>query len=581
MSPLTHFHHIFRSPATASAPSSVPPSAGSPGALASLLGLGVGSSVKLLVLGSLVETGRRLFRWFLERFRIQYCTTLRFNAGDPAYEWVILFLACRSTTLPHRSLIAAHSTQQTQENIWRRSRDFVVSAQNSQRKWSVPSNPTTSSSTAVGANAEFVPTFSQPQLFRWRGHWVEVARTGPGGHQGGGFGSSTAQAVFPGHTTTVMFGDAVQSGEIHITMYTLDMSLINEFVEEARVIYVEVNKPHVVVHLTNSRYAGHPSRTWTTVKHKMQRSLDSVILPPGRLESLMEDVRGFLGTEMLQWYIDAGIPHRRGYLLYGPPGTGKIHSIHDICTGRSSKPRDIFTLARVVLVRLSDLHGYHPSESFLSVDDSFLERAAAAIPKNGIFLIEDIDCAFPSRNTSDAEAASAAASEMRLGVPFGIHARTQLSVTLSGLLNVLDGVGSEEGKLFFATTNHIERLDAAFLRPGRIDVKIEYELATGQQAGALFLKFFPPAAFDVGQSATEAIPEVPFATDQAVPEDPTTPIPEPLSMVALAAAFAAEIPDGRFSTAELQGFLQGYRKRPMDAVREVGDWVATAIQEHS
>ena len=31
--------------------------------------------------------------------------------------------------------------------------------------------------------------------------------------------------------------------------------------------------------------------------------------------------------------------------------------------------------------------------------------------------------------------------------------RAKSAVTLSGLLNVLDGVGSEEGKLFFATVS--------------------------------------------------------------------------------------------------------------------------------
>jgi chaperone BCS1 len=47
----------------------------------------------------------------------------------------------------------------------------------------------------------------------------------------------------------------------------------------------------------------------------------SIILPEGVVDSLVEDAQEFLGTE--NWYNEAGIPHRRGYLLYGPPGTGK------------------------------------------------------------------------------------------------------------------------------------------------------------------------------------------------------------------------------------------------------------------
>ena len=87
--------------------------------------------------------------------------------------------------------------------------------------------------------------------------------------------------------------------------------------------------------------------------------------------------------------------------------------------------------------------------SFLcnSVDDSYLQRAVSAIPKQAIFLIEDIDCAFPSREELD---------EMEEMPYFSYPGRTKSGrpmsqVTLSGLLNVLDGVGSDEGKIFFAT----------------------------------------------------------------------------------------------------------------------------------
>ena len=74
-------------------------------------------------------------------------------------------------------------------------------------------------------------------------------------------------------------------------------------------------------------------------------------------------------------------------------------------------------------------------------------------------MIEDIDCAFPSREDEDNEsstavaaAAAAAMQTMNMGFVSG-NRRNRSTVTLSGLLNVLDGVGSEEGKLFFATVS--------------------------------------------------------------------------------------------------------------------------------
>lgn len=64
------------------------------------------------------------------------------------------------------------------------------------------------------------------------------------------------------------------------------------------------------------------------------------------------------------------------------------------------------------------------------------------------------------------------------------------SVTLAGLLNALDGINAAEGRLFFASTNHIERLDPALLRPGRLDVHIRFGYATKWQAEMLFKRFF-------------------------------------------------------------------------------------------
>jgi chaperone BCS1 len=92
----------------------------------------------------------------------------------------------------------------------------------------------------------------------------------------------------------------------------------------------------------------------------------------------------------------------------------------------------------------------HINISLTRVDDFFLQQAASNIPKNGIFLIEDIDCAFPSRADEDEEFAQ----PMPLANTRAARA-VRPAVTLSGLLNVIDGVGSEEGKLFFATVGLI------------------------------------------------------------------------------------------------------------------------------
>ncbi|KAJ7745365.1 P-loop containing nucleoside triphosphate hydrolase protein [Mycena metata] len=536
----------------------------------------VGSSLKLLVLGSIVETGRRLFRWLIDRFGIQYCTTIRFSQGDPAYEWIVLFLV-RLFVLFANTTVATNSlVLQTQENVWRRSREFTVSASNSRRKWAVRA----ASDATVKANAEYVPTYQQPQLFRWRGYWVEIKRTGNVNNV-----DSVSPYGFAGHYPG-------HGSSIYITIYTLDMNVLSELVEEARLRYLEVNRPNVVIYLTDSPQFG-PSQVWATVKHKMRRPLNSIILPEGVVDSLVADAQEFLSTE--NWYIEAGIPHRRGYLLYGPPGTGKTSTIY-------------------ALAGALNLEIYSLSLASNFVDDSYLQRAASAIPKHGLFLIEDIDCAFPPREDDEDEEELIAlqmAGGRRRAPRHGART-TRSMVTLSGLLNVIDGVGSEEGKLFFATTNHIDRLDGALLRPGRIDRRVQYELATPPQAHALFNRFFPTARFpdpvliptvepifvpiqpviistaaptapvelDAEKISQQVLDGPPLLTAVPALEDASLEATRP-PIAALADTFAAAVPSGEFSTAELQGYLQGHKTRPAAAVRGVRAWVASVRAERA
>jgi len=126
-------------------------------------------------------------------------------------------------------------------------------------------------------------------------------------------------------------------------------------------------------------------------------------------------------------------------------------------------------------------------------------------------------------------------------------------------LNVLDGIGSEEGKIFFATTNHIDRLDPALLRPGRIDRKIEYKFATSKQGHGLFCRFFPPERFCDPTNGPKIGGKNILQYVNNIDE--------------LADKFGSKVPDHEFSVAELQGFLLDYKMRPLDAANEIGTWV--------
>jgi chaperone BCS1 len=76
----------------------------------------------------------------------------------------------------------------------------------------------------------------------------------------------------------------------------------------------------------------------------------------------------------------------------------------------------------------------------------------------------------------------------------------QSGVTLSGLLNVLDGFNAPEDVLFIMTTNKIETLDPALLRPGRIDYRLFLGEATEEQKIELYRRFFPGASVPEARS---------------------------------------------------------------------------------
>lgn len=104
---------------------------------------------------------------------------------------------------------------------------------------------------------------------------------------------------------------------VTISTWGRDMSYFNRIVEECQLFAKEERRIGVPIYMKISyddswERAGHPRR---------KRTLQSVVLQDGVQERLTNDVKDFLDTE--DWYLDCGIPYRRGYLFYGPPGCGK------------------------------------------------------------------------------------------------------------------------------------------------------------------------------------------------------------------------------------------------------------------
>jgi chaperone BCS1 len=210
------------------------------------------------------------------------------------------------------------------------------------------------------------------------------------------------------------------------------------------------------------------------VKSKPRRPLGSLALPPGVMDALISDVREFLAAE--QWYAGAGIPHHRGYVDWVHVCAPSADSGNEdtFCTGRLAlekvRIRSRLRMSICLPASASTIYAlagelgleiYSLSLAAGHIDDAYLQRLATAVPRDALLLIEDIDCAFPSREDEEEGMGAPQGPAMTnsrgqrivggtfMGGMSQVGMRT--GVTLSGLLNVIDGVGSDDGRLFFAT----------------------------------------------------------------------------------------------------------------------------------
>ena len=125
------------------------------------------------------------------------------------------------------------------------------------------------------------------------------------------------------------------------------------------------------------------------------------------------------------------------------------------------------------------------------MNDGTFANAFRSAPINAIILMEDADCMFPARNTDGLIAAVAAETPV-IEIAPATPTRPTYRLTLSGILNALDGLASVEGRIFIMTTNYSEKLDPAIVRPGRCDGKVlvSYAYASPKQMVKLFTKFY-------------------------------------------------------------------------------------------
>ncbi|PSN74737.1 P-loop containing nucleoside triphosphate hydrolase protein, partial [Corynespora cassiicola Philippines] len=299
---------------------------------------------------------------------------------------------------------------------------------------------------------------------------------------------------------------------------------------------------------------------WACSLRRPTRKIDTVTLGLEAKRSLLKDISEYIQPETAQWYGDRGIPHRRGYLFYGPPGTGK-------------------SSLSLALAGLFGLRIYFMSLAAGNLDESDLIDLFATLPRRCIVLLEDIDAAGLTR-TGQQPAKDDDDSNCPVSVSIPEHySPNKKTISLSGLLNLIDGASAQEGRILIMTTNHRERFDAALTRPGRIDYEVKFTNATQEQAADIFVRMFAPPSS--GKKKKKVVKkEERDAEKQRIIEGRGNDdgSPEAKELRERAGKFAKEIPEGKVSPAEIQGFLLVRKGQPAKALEEVKEWVRKLLE---
>ncbi|KAK1710013.1 P-loop containing nucleoside triphosphate hydrolase protein [Colletotrichum acutatum] len=311
--------------------------------------------------------------------------------------------------------------------------------------------------------------------------------------------------------------DGIGGEDLTISCFGWSAHPVQNFIEACRE-YTDRQTQYFVIIYSRDRYG----MSWKAKARKPLRHLDTVHFDLGLKQELLADIRNYLDPKTQMRYQSRSMPYRRGYLFYGPPGTGKS-SLSVAIAGEFGL--DLYE------VKIPSV-----------ATDADLEQMFQEIPPRCVVLLEDIDAVWVERSSNQEKISSGngrAHSPESSNVP---------NCTLSGLLNVLDGVGSQEGRIVIMTTNRPEQLDSALIRPGRVDMKVLLGNISPKSAADMFVRMFSP---DLGCTTHLKMEEI-----------------EKLSV-----QFSSMIPEDTLTPSQLQGFFQVHLESPYHAVESIASWV--------
>lgn len=213
-----------------------------------------------------------------------------------------------------------------------------------------------------------------------------------------------------------------------------------------------------------------------------KRSMETVFIDENLKKDIMDSLDAFVSNR--SWYDDNFIPYHYGILLHGPAGTGKSTLIRAIITEYYKKyTKEGYTIEHPIYLS-------SPSDLLKLNEECYYGPAWA--PR--IIIIEDIDATVLKKRIPEKEEEKSQEdnpNEYMPPIQYGNRPRLYYdSISLSEVLNKMDGVANVENVIYIFTTNHIENLDPALTRPGRIDKIVEISLPRREDYDAFMFYHF-------------------------------------------------------------------------------------------
>jgi hypothetical protein len=228
-----------------------------------------------------------------------------------------------------------------------------------------------------------------------------------------------------------------------------------------------------------------PSGFLVYTKHKFSttRTFENVYFEEQPV--VKKRVEFFLGNR--SWYERKGIPYTLGFLFHGAPGTGKTSEIKAIANVARRHP---------VNIQLSEIKTKTQLRHLFFSDDihvfngNTLEKYTIPISER-VYIIEDADAmgdVLLNRDWKRPEKPVSAPKD-----PFSLELDDDIikdPIDLAFLLNLLDGTLESSGRIVVFTSNYPERFDKALIRPGRIDMIIEFKKCSSKIVRDMIMGFY-------------------------------------------------------------------------------------------